>query len=154
MTFTAGLSRITATTALVAAFLFFTAGVAGAAEKDKTTRTKPAPAARGGSVKVESTKASGAAIVAKAKACVGETPEIDKVKPDEAKAGEKVTITGRNFGTPGCLSGVSFGPGNPAKFTHVSDSTVTATVPSGKKGNTILTVTNASGGDSKPFLVK
>lgn len=152
------LSRVmtmVALVALVAGFLMFTVGPAAAAEKEKAAKAaKPAATPRGGTVKVESTKASGAAIVAKAKACVGETPEIDKVKPDEARAGEKVTITGRNFGTPGCLSGVSFGPGNPAKFTHESDSTVTATVPSGKKGNTILTVTNASGGDSKPFLVK
>lgn len=132
---------------------------APAADKEKAA-AKPAVAKktvvspRGGTVKVQSTRASGAAIVAKSKSCVGETPEIAKVKPDEGKAGETVTITGRNFGSPGCLRSVSFGPGNPAKFTHDSDSTVTATVPSGKRGNVILTLTTASGEDSKPFLAK
>lgn len=150
------LSRVmtmVALVALVAGFLMFTVGPAAAAEKEKA-KSKPTVTARGGTVKVESTKASGAAIVAKAKACVGETPQIQKVKPDEGKPGEKVTITGRNFGALGCLNTVSFGPSNPAKFEHVSDSTVTATVPSGKRGNLILIVTNASGEDSKPFLVK
>jgi hypothetical protein len=136
---------------------------APAAEKEKAAKpasTKPAGSAktvvtpRGGTVHVQSTKASGAKIVAQSKSCVGETPQIAKIKPDEGKAGETITITGRNFGAPGCLNGVSFGPGNPAKFTHQSDTTITATVPSGKRGNLILTVTNAGGEDSKPFLVK
>ena len=76
------------------------------------------------------------------------------VKPDEGKTGDKVTITGTNFGATGCLSSVSFGPGSPATFVHVNESTVTATVPSGKKGIRLLTVTTASGEDSKPFFVK
>lgn len=104
--------------------------------------------------KGEATRASGAAIVAKSKACVGDTPKIEKVKPDEGKPGDKVIITGKNFGAAGCLSVVSFGPGSPAKFVHRDESTVTATVPTAKKGLRLLTITTASGQDSKPFLVK
>jgi hypothetical protein len=151
--------------AAIVALCLFAPAETPAAEKEKATAktaasAKPAAPAktivspRGGTVKVQSTKASGASIVAKSKSCVGETPQIVKVKPDEGKAGETVTITGRNFGSPGCMRSVSFGPGNPAKFTHESDSTVTATVPSGKRGNVILTLTTASGEDSKPFLAK
>jgi hypothetical protein len=82
-------------------------------------------------------------------------PKIEKVKPDEGKAGDKVTIAGSSFGAKGCLTAVSFGPGNPAKFEHVNETTVTATVPAvKKKGIHLLTVTTASGEDSKAFLVK
>jgi len=104
--------------------------------------------------KGEATRGSGAAIVAKSKTCFGDTPKIEKVQPDEGKAGTKVTITGRNFGTAGCLSMVSFGPGSPAKFAHQNETTVTTTVPAAKKGLRLLTVTTASGEDSKPFLVR
>jgi hypothetical protein len=109
----------------------------------------------GGTIRVESTKASGAAIVTKSRSCVGETPKITKGQPDEGKPGDKVTITGVNFGAPGCLTTVSFGPGSEAKFAQVSDSMLTATVPTGaKRGIKLLTLTAATGEDSKPFLVK
>ena len=86
--------------------------------------------------------------------CFGEAPTLDKLSPDEGKAGDKVTITGTNFGVPACLRGVSFGPGHPAQFQQTSDS-ITAVVPSGgKKGLVLLTVTTASGENSQPFLVK
>ncbi len=125
------------------------------AESEKPAKKeKAAQPAKDAKPKSGATKASGAAIVAKSKACVGDTPKIEKVKPDEGKTGEKVTITGKNFGPPGCLSIVSFGPGSPAKFVHQDDATVTATVPGAKKGLRLLTITTASGEDSKPFLVK
>ena len=86
--------------------------------------------------------------------CFGEAPKLDKVSPDEGKAGDKVTITGSSFGTAACLRGVSFGPGHPAQF-HQTDDSITTTVPSGgKKGLVLLSVTTASGENSKPFLVK
>jgi hypothetical protein len=101
------------------------------------------------------TKASGAEIVRKSTACFGTAPKIEKIDPDEVKAGDKVTITGRDFGVPGCLSSVSFGPGNPAKFEQKNESQVTATVPSLKrKGIVLLTLTTASGEDSKPVFIK
>jgi hypothetical protein len=90
----------------------------------------------------------------KAQPCFGEAPKLDKLTPDEGKAGDKVTITGTNFGVAACLRGVSFGPGHPAQFQQTNGS-ITTTVPSGgKKGLVLLTVTTASGENSKPFLVK
>lgn len=119
------------------------------------TTTKSDKMLSGGTIRVESTKASGAAIVTKSRSCVGETPKITKVQPDEGKPGDKVTVTGVNFGAPGCLTTVSFGPGSEAKFAQISDSMLTATVPAGaKRGIKLLTLTAATGEDSKPFLVK
>ena len=90
----------------------------------------------------------------KAPSCFGEAPKLDKLTPDEGKAGDKVTITGSNFGAAACLRGVSFGPGHPAQFQQTNDS-ITTTVPrGGKKGLVLLTVTTASGENSRPFLVK
>jgi len=90
----------------------------------------------------------------KGPSCFGEAPKLDKLTPDEGKAGDTVTITGSNFGSAACLRSVSFGPGHPAQF-HQTNDRITATVPSGgKKGLVLLTVTTASGENSKPFLVK
>jgi hypothetical protein len=89
-----------------------------------------------------------------APSCFGEAPTLDKLTPDEGKAGDKVTITGTSFGEAACLRGVSFGPGHPAQFQQTNDS-ITTTVPSGgTKGLVLLTVTTASGENSRPFLVK
>src|SRR6059036_805654 len=63
-------------------------------------------------------------------------------------------VAGENFGEPGCVSMVSFGPGGAAKFTQVDDRTITVMVPEGKKGIELLTVTGFTGEDSKPFLRK
>ena len=131
-------------------------GTAAAADEAKPTKKAvktSAPVAQpGGGIK--STKASGADKVAKARSCSGVTPKIKKVTPDEGKAGDKVTITGENFGDAGCVSGVSFGPGHSAKFTQQDEKTVTATVPDGKRGLAMLTLTGFTGEDSKPFLRK
>jgi hypothetical protein len=90
----------------------------------------------------------------KAPSCFGEAPNLDKLTPDEGTSGDRVIITGTNFGEAACLRGVSFGPGHPAQFQQTNDS-ITTTVPSGgKKGLVLLTVTTASGENSKPFLVK
>ena len=99
-------------------------------------------------------KFASAETAGKAESCFGEAPTLDKLTPDEGTAGDTVTITGTNFGAAGCLRGVSFGPGHPAQFQQTNDS-ITTTVPSGgKKGMVLLTVTTASGENSKPFLVK
>jgi hypothetical protein len=87
-------------------------------------------------------------------ACFGEAPQLDKVTPDEGKAGDKVIITGSSFGTAACLRGVSFGPGHPAQFQQTNNSIMTIVPSVGKKGLVLLTVTTASGENSKPFLVK
>jgi IPT/TIG domain-containing protein len=90
----------------------------------------------------------------KAPSCFGEAPKLDKLTPDEGKAGDKVTITGTDFGAVTCLRGVSFGPGHPAQFQQTNDSITTIVPSGGKKGLVLLTVTTASGENSKPFLVK
>ncbi|MCC2642948.1 MAG: exported protein of unknown function [Nitrospira sp.] len=91
----------------------------------------------------------------KSLACFGEAPKIEAVQPDEGKAGDKVTIMGRGFGPAECLRSLSFGPGHPATFRFETDSKITTTVPSGsRKGLSMMTVTTASGEDSKVFVVK
>ena len=90
----------------------------------------------------------------KAPSCFGEAPQLDTLTPDEGKAGVRVIITGTNFGEAACLRGVSFGPGHPAQFQQTNGS-ITTTVPQGgKKGLVLLTVTTASGENSRPFLIK
>ena len=120
-------------------------------DKKKVVKTA-APAGPGGGI--QSTKASGASKVAKDQICSGVTPKIKKVSPDEGRTGDKITLTGENFGSAGCISGVSFGPGSRAKFTQVNDGTVTTVVPEGKRGMALLSLTNSGGEDSKPFLRK
>ncbi len=108
----------------------------------------------GGGIQSNKAKASESPRLTKGLSCAGDVPKIMKIKPDEGKTGDKVTITGENFGAPGCISMVSFGPGSPAKFTQADAQTITATVPDGKKGMELLTVTGFTGEDTKPFLRK
>jgi|SRR5437899_6661480 len=127
-----------------------------AEESKKETKAKEPPAASqpGGGIESNKAKASESPRLTKGRVCSGATPKINKLMPDEGKTGDKVTIVGENFGEPGCVSGVSFGPGSAAKFTHMDDRMITATVPDGKKGIELLTVTGFTGEDSKPFLRK
>jgi len=127
-----------------------------AADKDQQAKTpKAAPQSKASKPKQDKSKLQSADTAGKTNACFGMAPKIEKVTPDEGKAGDSVTIKGAQFGPSNCLRGVSFGPGRPAKFTFKNDTTLTATVPSGgRKGLAILTVTTASGQDSKAFLVK
>ena len=88
-------------------------------------------------------------------ACFGIAPQIEELVPDEGEPGAQVTIKGAEFGSPDCLRGVSFGPGSPSTFTMKDESTILTTVPAdGRKGLVMVTVTTASGEDSKVFLVK
>ena len=117
-------------------------------KQEKKTNTS-APASKKTGPKFASAETAG-----KAQSCYGEAPKLDKLTPDEGKAGDTVTITGTSFGAAACLRSVSFGPGHPAQFQLTNDS-ITTTVPSGgKKGLVLLTVTTASGENSKAFLVK
>ena len=95
-----------------------------------------------------------AEIAGKSPSCFGEAPTLNKLSPDQGKAGDKVTISGTNFGAAACMRGVSFGPGHPAQFRQTNDSIVTTVPSGGKKGLVLLTITTASGESSKPFLVK
>jgi hypothetical protein len=122
--------------------------------KPKSPKPKSGAAAKAPS-KDGAIRASGADAVDKAQVCYGDAPKIESVSPDEGTAGAKVTITGKNFGAQGCLRSVSFGPGHAATFEHNGQDRITATVPAqGRKGLAILTITTASGEDSKPFLMK
>ncbi|OAI46836.1 hypothetical protein AYO43_05505 [Nitrospira sp. SCGC AG-212-E16] len=133
-------------------------GAEPAKQEKKAKKSAKAPAsksaAKATSTKATAPKFASAETAGKGPSCFGEAPKLDKVTPDEGKSGTKVIITGTNFGEAACLRGVSFGPGHPAKFQPNNDS-ITTTVPNGgKKGLVLLTVTTASGENSKPFLVK
>jgi hypothetical protein len=132
------------------------AGTWAAEPVKQEKKAKKPPQARTGALAPKATapKFASAETAGKSQSCFGEAPTIDKLTPDEGKAGDRVTITGSSFGATACLRGVSFGPGHPAQFQQTNDS-ITTTVPSGgKKGLVLLTVTTASGENSKPFLVK
>lgn len=127
-----------------------------AAEQAKPAKKpKPSPEAKAPKSKADKPTYQTAEKAAKANACFGEAPHIEKLTPDEGKAGDTITIKGTKFGSADCLRGVSFGPGHAATFKMKNETTITATVPKGgRKGLAIVTVTTASGEDSKPFLVK
>ena len=104
--------------------------------------------------KATAPKFASAETAGKAPACFGEAPLLDKLTPDEGKAGDKIIITGTKFGEAACLRSVSFGPGHPAQFQQTNNRITTIVPQGGKKGLVLLTVTTASGENSKPFLVK
>ncbi len=166
--YTAAGSRITIAIGVLALSLAaFTPTVTWAAEPVKQEKKvkKPAkapasapapksPAPKATAPQVAAPKFATAETAGNAPFCFGEAPNLDKLTPDEGEAGDKVTITGTNFGEAACLRGVSFGPGHPAQFQQTDDG-ITTTVPSGgTKGLVLLTVTTASGENSRPFLVK
>jgi len=137
-------------------FLCGTIGMTQGAEPEaKPKKPKASQEPKAAKPKTEKSKSKSAETAGKATACFGVAPKIEKVSPDEGKAGDKVTITGTDFESAACLRSVSFGPGHLATFKMESATKIVATVPSGgRKGLAILTVTTASGEDSKPFLVK
>ena len=122
-------------------------------KKPAKVRTS-APTPKTTALKATAPKFTTAETAGKAPSCFGEAPKLDKLTPDEGKAGDRVTITGTNFGEAACLRGVSFGPGHPAQFQQTNDSISTTVPKGGKKGLVLLTVTTASGENSRPFLVK
>jgi hypothetical protein len=84
-------------------------------------------------------------------------PRIAKVEPDEAKPGDKVIITGENFGTKECFHTVTFSAASktPVDFKFMSDSTIEATVPDAKAGMSfIIIVAGGGSAQSKPVLIK
>lgn len=83
-------------------------------------------------------------------------PKVVKVDPDEVKPGDKVTITGENFGTKECFHGVSFSAASksPVTYTLVNDTTIEVTVPDMKNGMTFVVVVAGGGSaQSKGVLV-
>ena len=157
MSTTAGRRITVATGVLALSLTMISPAVTWAAESVKQEKKvkKPAKApTNAAATKATAPKFTTAETAGKAPSCFGEAPRLDKLTPDEGKAGDKVVITGANFGEAACLRGVSFGPNHPAKFQQ-TDNSITTTVPSGgKKGLVLLSVTTASGESSRPFLVK
>jgi hypothetical protein len=123
-------------------------------KKENKAQADPAAAQPGGGIQSTKAKASESPRLTKGRSCSGAVPTIKKLMPDEGKTGDKVTIVGEQFGEPGCVSMVSFGPGSAARFTQVNDRIITVMVPEGKKGIELLTVTGLTGQDSMPFLRK
>ena len=84
-------------------------------------------------------------------------PRIAKVEPDEAKSGDKVVITGENFGTKECFHTVTFSAAShiPVVFKFMSDSAIEAIVPDAKAGMSfVIIVTGGGSAQSKPVLIK
>jgi len=84
-------------------------------------------------------------------------PRIAKVEPDEAKSGDKVVITGENFGTKECFHTVTFSAAShiPVAFKFMSDSAIEAIVPDAKAGMSfVIIVTGGGSAQSKPVLIK
>ncbi len=84
-------------------------------------------------------------------------PRITKVEPDEAKSGDKVVITGENFGTKECFHTVTFSAAShiPVAFKFMSDSSIEAIVPDAKAGMSfVIIVTGGGSAQSKPVLIK
>jgi hypothetical protein len=84
-------------------------------------------------------------------------PRIAKVEPDEAKPGDKVIITGENFGTKECFHAVTFSAASttPVNFKFISDSTIEAIVPDTAAGMSfVIIVAGGGSAQSKPVLVK
>lgn len=85
-------------------------------------------------------------------------PRITKVTPDPMKPGDKVTITGENFGTKECFVNVSLGSQGPGradvKFQYINETTVEATVPDLKPGLTPLNVVTSGGSSQSIVLIQ
>jgi hypothetical protein len=84
-------------------------------------------------------------------------PRISKVEPDEAKPGDKVVITGENFGTKECFHAVTFSAASnkSVDFKFMSDSAIEATVPDAKAGMSfVIIVAGGGSAQSKPVLIK
>jgi hypothetical protein len=84
-------------------------------------------------------------------------PRITKVEPDEVKPGDKVVISGENFGSKECIQSVTFSSaaGSKIEYKYVNDSTIEAKVPDAKSGMSFVIVVAGSGSaQSKPVLIK
>src|SRR5262245_42203115 len=72
-------------------------------------------------------------------------PTITAVKPNRAKPGQTITISGKNFGTKECFHSVSFGSKSANEFLYVSPTTLEATVPNLQPGSIPVTVSTEAG---------
>lgn len=85
-------------------------------------------------------------------------PKITKVSPDPMKPGDKIVITGENFGTKECFHNVSIGSlgsgRSEIKFKYVNETTVEATVPELRPGLTPLNVVTSGGSSQSIVLIQ
>jgi hypothetical protein len=85
-------------------------------------------------------------------------PKITKVSPDPMKPGDKIVITGENFGTKECFGNVSIGSLGSGraevKFQYVNETTVEATVPELRPGLTPLNVVTSGGSSQSIVLIQ
>ena len=72
-------------------------------------------------------------------------PTITTVTPAQVKPGQKITISGKNFGTKHCFHSVSFGAKSTEAWTYVSTTIVEATVPNLLPGAIPVTVSTEGG---------
>ncbi len=72
-------------------------------------------------------------------------PTITTVTPTHVKPGQRITISGKNFGTKRCFHSVSFGPKSTDNWTYVSPTTLEATVPNLLPGAVPVTVSTEAG---------
>lgn len=72
-------------------------------------------------------------------------PTILTATPTAVAVGGQVEITGSGFTGTIAVSGVKFGATNATSWTVLSDSVITATMPTGTAGAANITVTNATG---------
>ncbi len=83
-------------------------------------------------------------------------PRIAKVEPDDVKPGDKVVISGENFGTKECFHTVTFSasPMATVDYKFVSDSTIEVTVPDAKAVMSFLIIVTGGGSaQSKSLLI-
>jgi hypothetical protein len=82
-------------------------------------------------------------------------PKITKVTPDPMKPGDKITITGENFGKKECFHTVSIGSDSAkVKFQHINETTVEATVPDAKPGLSRINVVTSGGSSQQVILIQ
>jgi IPT/TIG domain len=82
-------------------------------------------------------------------------PKITKVSPDPMKPGDKITITGENFGKKECFQNISIGSDSgKVKFQHINETTIEATVPDAKPGLSRVNVVTTGGSAQQIVLIQ
>ena len=72
-------------------------------------------------------------------------PSITSVSPNHVKPGQKIMISGKNFGTKHCFHSVSFGSKSTDAWTYLNPTSIEATVPNLKPGAVPVTVSTEAG---------
>lgn len=106
--------------------------------------TLHAPSGPSGTVAVTVTDAGGTSATSSADLFTYGAPVVSAVSPSSGSGGSTVTVSGSGLAN---ATGVQFGSSavGAGSFTIVSDTTITATAPSGPAGVVDVTVTNAAG---------